>query len=89
MTNSIDLLVTCPNCEHTHTIELDEDQLLPNKSEERLYKLKDLETMLGLARRTLKRHIYDGRLRAFKPGRDRRWHVRERDLRAFRQWRGE
>lgn len=85
----IELLITCPKCEHTHTVEVQENDLKPNREEEKLYRLKDLQQILGLSRRTLKEHIYMGHLKAFKPGRDRRWHIKASDLRDFRRWRGE
>lgn len=85
----VQVMVTCPRCEHTHTVEFDERELVPNAAEERVYLLQDLEDILKLSRRTIKQNIYDGRLKAYKPGRDRRWHVKESDLLAFRRRRGE
>jgi len=64
-----DLIVTCPRCEHTHTIRLTEadlGKLRKNSGEDRTYKLSEVEKLLGLKRRTIKQLIYDGRLKAKK-----------------------
>lgn len=59
--------VTCPNCEHTHVVEVDMDELALDPSE-REYTLKQVERILNLSRATLKRYIYQGILEAHKSG---------------------
>lgn len=89
----IELLVTCPGCGHTHKVEILEDDLPlhRNKAHEKLYTLKQLETILNLSRRTLKQLIYEGKLQASKhgDGPTSPWKVSESDLSAFRHSRGE
>lgn len=87
MSDPVQIMVMCPRCDHTHMVEVDEADLVKNPAEERVYRLHDLERILGLSRRTLLQNIYDKKLKAFKPDVDRRWHVKESDLTAFRRYR--
>ena len=56
---------------------------LPSNTVERHYPLADVEKLSGLSRRTLKRHIYDGKLRATKAGDVGHWLVSQTDLDAY------
>lgn len=56
---------------------------LPSNKVERHYPLADVEKLSGLSRRTLKRHIYDGKLRATKAGDGGHWLVSQPDLDAY------
>ena len=89
MSDPKDILVTCPSCGHTHTIEVDSADLHPNP--ERTYKLKDVEKILGLSRRTLKQLIYDGKLKAEKSGDSQTsgWYVSESAIAEYRRSRGD
>lgn len=85
MTHSV--LVTCPNCQHTHTVDVDDGDLLrPNDPAERQFDLKDLERILGLSRITLKRAIYRGDLIATKTssGPTAQWFVSASELQRYR-----
>lgn len=88
---SIELIVTCPRCNTTHVVEVPLDDLRPNPDTEKMYKLKELERILNLSRRTIRQYISDGKLRATKYGKDKRspWRVSSSDLRAFRKARGD
>lgn len=92
--DTIDLLVTCPQCDHTHTHQINESDV-PNTDgsprRERYYKLNELQKLLSVSRPTLKRWIYRGQLVAVKQGsRDggAPWYVSETSLRNFRQKHG-
>jgi hypothetical protein len=89
MSNTVPLLVTCPRCEHTHTVLIGTGELMPNGPEERYYKLHELEKILSVSRPTLKRWIYTGKLTAVKLGGSDEgatpWYVSEGSLLAFRQ----
>ena len=89
MSDPTEILVTCPSCGHTHTIEVDNADLQPNP--ERMYKLKEVEKILGLSRRTLKQLIYDGKLAAEKTGDSQTsgWRVSESAIADYRRSRGE
>ena len=47
----------------------------------RMYKLTELETILGVTHRTLLNYVYDGKLKAIKIGQ--RWKVSEDEVRRF------
>jgi predicted site-specific integrase-resolvase len=56
-------------------------------SDEKLYKLKELEYLLSAGRKTLKLWIRDGKLEAVKLGKGRNapWRVSEAAVRQFRE----
>lgn len=88
------LVVTCPNCTHTHQVRLEEgdlDRLRKNSADDRLYKLHEVENILGLSRRTLKQLIYDGKLEAEKLGdaANSPWMVSAAAITAYRRSRGQ
>ena len=72
--------VTCPECDCVHCVRVSEE-LFPR---DRYYKLADLEEMFSISRKTLKRHIYSGKLRAEKLG-GRDWFVSEEALIKYRE----
>jgi excisionase family DNA binding protein len=84
----IDVLVTCPKCAHSHTVNIPESEL-PNSNSERYYRLAEIEKMLGVSRRTVKQWIYDKKLRATKPSEGESkgapWFVSASDLAEFRR----
>jgi len=85
--DSIDLLVTCPSCDHAHTVKINEADL-PTDGCERHYKLQELEKLLAVSRKTLKRWIYTGKLVGVKQGSadgGAPWYVSETALRNFRK----
>ena len=47
---------------------------------QKMYTLKELESVLGVSNRTLQNYIRQGRLRAVKMG---KWRVSEENLQAF------
>lgn len=47
---------------------------------QKMYTLKEIESILGVSNRTLQNYIKQGRLRAVKMG---RWRVSEENLQAF------
>ena len=83
----IELVITCPKCDHTHTIGIPESDLplQKNSARERLYKLKEVGEIVGLSRRTLKQLIYDGKLKAQKLTDRGAWFVSASDLTSFRR----
>jgi hypothetical protein len=86
--DSIDLLVTCPSCDHTHTVQVNERDLPGADGGERHYKLHELEKLFSVSRKTLKRWIYTGKLEAVKQGSvegGAPWYVSETALRNFRK----
>lgn len=88
---NVELVVTCPRCDTTHVVEVPVDDLLPNPDTEKMYKLKEVERILNLSRRTIRQYISDGKLKATKFGADKRsaWRVSASDLREFRKSRGD
>lgn len=82
---------TCPACSYEYALKIDESQVAnldSSSNNERHYKLNDLEKLLGVSRRTLKRWIYTGKLAAVKLGSEdggTPWYVSESALTAFRQ----
>ena len=89
--DTIDILVTCPQCAHTHTLKINESDL-PNPDgssrRERYYKLSELQKILSVSRPTLKRWIYMGQIKAVKQGSRKGgapWYVSESELRKFRE----
>lgn len=83
------LVVTCPRCNHTHAVrvtEADLTTLRKNSSDDRLYKLAQVETILGLSRRTLKQLIYDKKLKAERArGPTSPWKVSGAAIQAYRR----
>lgn len=84
------VLVSCPSCAHVHRISVNNADLQPNAGRERMYKISDVISLLGLSRRTIKQYIYDGKLRAqrFTDGPTSPWYISESALREFREARG-
>lgn len=78
------VLVTCPNCGHSHQIEVDVDELEINNAE-REYDLSQVMRLTGLSRETLKRYIYNGRLKASKNTEGGKWMVSGANLAEFRR----
>lgn len=84
---TVDIIVTCPKCAHSHSITLSEDEL-PGSASERFFKLAEVQKMLNVSRRTVKRWIYDGKLKAVKPtgnAQSSPWFVPESALKEFRR----
>ena len=89
--DTIDLLVTCPKWNYTHTHTVDEGDM-PNADgslrRERYYNFRELEKLMGVSRSTLKRWVYEGKLTAVKQGRQSGgapWYVSETSLHNFRE----
>jgi len=86
---TVNLLVTCPKCAHSHTVNIPESELPSNPGSERYYKLREIQQMLGVSRRTVKQWIYDGKLKASKPSegtsKGAPWFVAASDLEDFRR----
>lgn len=85
---TVEILVTCPSCSHTHAVEVSEREFVqPNGPTERLFKLDDIEEILGLSRVTLKRKIYSGELKATKQSDEHNspWYVSESELKRYRK----
>jgi hypothetical protein len=86
--DAIELLITCPSCGHTHEVEVDAGELplVRNASREKLFKLAEVEEILGLSRRRLKQLIYDGKLRAERgKGATSPWFVSESAIGEYRR----
>lgn len=83
------LVVTCPRCNHTHAVrvtEADLTTLRKNSNDDRVYKLAEVETILGLSRRTLKQLIYDGKLKAERgKSRNSAWQVSATAIAEYRR----
>ncbi len=65
-----------------------ETEMTPPWSEpepEKVYGMKELEVICGVSRKTLKRYIDAGRLKAEKV--EGKWEIKEGDLQAFLDWR--
>lgn len=84
MNDTEEVDVVCPRCGHEHTIEI--EPLHPN-APDKMYKLHEVENILGLARRTLRQLIYDGKLRAIKKGEGRtsHWLVYESSITQYQR----
>lgn len=85
--DELELMVTCPNCQHSHVEKVDLHLLEENPASERMYRLAELETILGLSRRTLKQLIYDRKLKAVKltSGKVAAWQVSEGEVNRFKR----
>jgi hypothetical protein len=92
------LEVTCPECDEPLEVEVEVD--LPDTQRppaprtpslpRRLYRLVELESILGLKRRSIRQLIQDGKLKAQKSSHDQRapWLVAEADVQDYLQRRG-
>lgn len=81
--------VLCGACvRNSADISAGEAQMTPQRSEikpEKVYGMRELEVICGISRRTLKRYIEAGRLKAEKI--EGKWEIKESDLQAFLDWR--
>lgn len=62
--------VTCPHCKHQFAVEIEaeEAEVEANPEPERFYKLSEVAEMLSIGRSTLKKWIYDKKIKATKFG---------------------
>jgi len=70
MTETDEVDVTCPNCNHGFTVEVEAAETAPptpNPSE-RYYKLSEVAERLSIGRSTLKKWIYEKKIKAVKFG---------------------
>lgn len=85
--------VECPHCGHSFVVEVESAQQEPSGNESSAndvdpgpwHKLSEVERRLGLGRKSVKKRIYDGRLRAKKFGNaaGSPWHVSEQALQDY------
>lgn len=81
--------VQCPHCGHSFVVEMEtvQSNLTENNGVDPgpWHKLSEVERRLGLSRKSVKKRIYDGRLRAkkFGDGLGSPWHVSEQALQEY------
>lgn len=90
-----EISTTCPHCGEELTIELAEEDVTPNRESSdnsvRFYKLAEVGDRLHVSRATLKRWIYEGRMKAVKFGNASGcdpWHIPHSELERFIAERG-
>lgn len=79
--------VACPSCGHEFVVEV---ETVPNPNTDSVdpgpwHKLGEVEQRLCLSRKSVKNHIYSGKLEArkFGDGRTAPWHVSEQAIQKF------
>lgn len=81
------ITVMCPSCNHEHQVAVELPQ--PNLAEERFYTAREVASMMGVSRFTVKKWIYDKKLHAVRlPARTAPWRIPASSLAAFRQQHG-
>lgn len=84
---TVAILVSCPNCSHTHEIVVSPSELLKRNPVEQHYKVADIQKMFGVTRQTVMSWIHDNKLYATRTGTSRTspWYISESAIREFRQ----
>jgi excisionase family DNA binding protein len=77
------ITVTCPHCSEDHDVLID---LTPNPEGERYYTAREVASMMGVSRFTVKNWIYQKKLHAVRmSGRTSPWRIPASSLATFRQ----
>jgi excisionase family DNA binding protein len=70
MTETDEVDVTCPRCKHAFTVEVEAAEPTPPtpNTSEKFYKLSEVAKRLDIGRSTLKKWIYEKKIKAVKFG---------------------